>query len=96
MGAVVFLDVMVFEKMNLLRNYAEKSGIKFNWAAGLTWFLTLAMCLFINLYFGVEIFFLGLPGWFIAVLLYVGFSFMFQKKLESWNEEQSFSKSDKL
>jgi purine-cytosine permease-like protein len=96
MGAVVFLDVMVFEKMNLLRNYAEKSGIKFNWAAGLTWFLTLAMCLFINLYFGIEIFFLGLPGWFIAVLLYIGFSYMFQKKLESWNEEQSFSKSEKL
>jgi purine-cytosine permease-like protein len=82
MGAVVFLDVMYFKKLNLISNYADKRGIKFNWAAGLTWFLTLAMCLFINIYFGVEIFFLGLPGWFIAVILYIGLSKLIQKNLE--------------
>ncbi len=80
MGAVVFLDVMYFKKLNLISNYADERGIKFNWAAGLTWFLTLTMCLFINIYFGVEIFFLGLPGWFIAVILYIGFSFLLQKQ----------------
>lgn len=80
MGAVVFLDVIYFQKMKLIRNYAEEAGIKFNWAAGLTWIFTLALCLFINFYFGVEIFFLGLPGWFIAVLLYISLSFLFQKQ----------------
>jgi purine-cytosine permease-like protein len=69
MGAVVFLDVLFFKKMGLESNYAEKTGSRFNWAAGLTWFLTLTLCLIINLVFaGVEIFFLGLPGWFIAVI----------------------------
>lgn len=80
MGAVVFLDVMYFKKLNLISNYADERGVKFNWAAGLTWFLTLGLCLFINIYFGVEIFFLGLPGWFIAVILYTGFSFLLQKQ----------------
>lgn len=79
MGAVIFLDVMLFPKMNLKSNLAEAVGLDFNWAAGLTWFVTLLLCLFINFYMGVEIFFLGLPGWFIAVLLYLGLSYYFQK-----------------
>lgn len=83
MGAVIFLDVMVFQKMNLQGNLAEKAGLDFNWAAGLTWFVTLLLCLFINLYMGIEIFFLGLPGWFIAALLYIGLSVLYQKKYQS-------------
>lgn len=80
MGAVIFLDVMVFGKLNLIRNYADETGTKFNWPAGLTWFLTLSLCVAINIWFGVEIFFLGLPGWFIAVILYVGLSVLVQKQ----------------
>lgn len=80
MGAVVFLDVMAFKKLNLRQNYAEATGISFNWAAGLTWFITLTACLLINMQFGIEIFFLGLPGWFIAVLLYILLSRVYQKK----------------
>jgi hypothetical protein len=30
---------------------------------------------------GVEIFFLGLPGWFIAILLYFGLSKYYQKRM---------------
>ncbi|MEX2600389.1 MAG: hypothetical protein WD355_01995 [Balneolaceae bacterium] len=81
MGAVVFLDVMVFKKLNLRQNYAEATGISFNWAAGLTWFITLSACILINFQFGIEIFFLGLPGWFIAVLLYILLSRVYQKKV---------------
>ncbi|MEX0719286.1 MAG: hypothetical protein WD059_01375 [Balneolaceae bacterium] len=80
MGAVIFLDVMVFPKINLKSNLAEKIGLSFNWTAGLTWFVTLLLCLFINIYVGIEIFFLGLPGWFIAALLYIGFSMIYQRK----------------
>lgn len=83
MGAVIFLDVMVFQKMNLQSNLAEKIGLSFNWTAGLTWGITLLVCLFINLYMGIEIFFLGLPGWFIAALLYIGLSILYQKKILS-------------
>ncbi len=82
MGAVVFLDVLFFEKLNLKRNYAEQTGSQFNWAAGLTWFFTLSLCLAINLYWGIEIFFLGLPGWFIAVLLYIGLSTVLQRNMD--------------
>ncbi len=87
MGAVVFLDVMFFKKLNLKSNFAEETGSKFNWAAGLTWFLTLTLCLAINIYGGVEIFFLGLPGWFIAVILYIGFSTFIQRKIKKDNTE---------
>lgn len=80
MGAVIFLDVIVFPKIGMKSNFAELVGMDFNWSAGLTWFITLLLCLFINLYMGVEIFFLGLPGWFIAVLLYVGLSKMQQSR----------------
>ncbi len=80
MGAVILMDVMFFERLSLISDYAEKTGITFNLAAGLTWFLTLLLCLGINLYYGVEIFFLGLPGWFIAVILYIMLSKLLQKK----------------
>jgi len=83
MGAVIFLDVMVFPKMNLDRNFAEIQNLNFNWAAGLTWFVTLILCLVINIFGGVEIFFLGLPGWFIAALLYIGLSRYYQTRYRS-------------
>lgn len=85
MGAVIFLDVFVFKKMNLISNLADKTGLGFNWSAGLTWVITLLLCLSINLYMGIEIFFLGLPGWFIAAALYIGFSMIYQKKILNTN-----------
>lgn len=81
MGAVIFLDVMVFPKIGLKSNLAELANLDFNLAAGLTWFITLFACLIIYLFLGIEIFFLGLPGWFIAVILYFGLSKYFQGKL---------------
>lgn len=80
MGAVIFLDVIVFPKMNLKSNFADIAGLQFYWSAGLTWFVTLLLCLFMNLYLGIEIFFLGLPGWFIAAILYMGLSIYYQKR----------------
>lgn len=82
MGAVILLDVMLFPKIGLKSNLAEAANLNFNWSAGLTWFVTLFFCLFINLYMGVEIFFLGLPGWFVAVALYLGLSFLYQRKYQ--------------
>lgn len=80
MGAVILMDVMFFPKMNLKSNLAEVGDLDFNWPAGLTWFITLLLCLSINIYMGVEIFFLGLPGWFIAVVSYVALSKFYQKR----------------
>src|SRR3990172_6750664 len=47
MGAVIFVDFYLMRKFGLEPNYAERSHTAFNWAAGLTWFLTLGACVFL-------------------------------------------------
>ncbi|UCE08726.1 MAG: hypothetical protein JSW07_07735, partial [bacterium] len=62
MGAVILMDVYLIPRIGVKSNYAETYGKSFSIAAALAWILTLGFSLFLNLYFGVEIFFLGLPG----------------------------------
>ncbi len=78
MGAVIFIDFYILPKLGLKSNLAEQTGQKVNWAAAGTWVFTLVFCLLLNYSFGVEIFFLGLPGWFVAVLLYIALSYLVQ------------------
>lgn len=79
MGAVILIDMYVLPKLNMQANYAEVSGSSLNPAAALTWLGALGACFAINQVFGLEIFFLGLPGWFIAAGLFVMLSRLFQK-----------------
>jgi serine phosphatase RsbU (regulator of sigma subunit) len=79
-GAIIFMDVFLFNKIGLRQNYAESSGQSFNWSVALSWGLSLLLCLALGLFFEIEIFFLGLPGWFAAVLIYVTASKLIQKK----------------
>jgi purine-cytosine permease-like protein len=79
MGAIIFIDHYFMRKLGMKEYYAEKAGISFNWAAALTWFVTLGICIGMNKYAGVEIFFLGLPGWFIAAVLYIVLSKVIQR-----------------
>ncbi|SHM57311.1 Purine-cytosine permease [Cyclobacterium lianum] len=79
-GAVIFIDVYLLEKMGLKPNYAAQMGISLNWSVALTWTVTLIFCLLLNLVVGIEIFFLGLPGWFVAVLIYIVSSKFIQRK----------------
>jgi purine-cytosine permease-like protein len=88
MGAIIFIDFWLFPKIGLKSNLAELRNLSFNWAAGLTWFLTLGACLAINLALGVEVFFLGLPGWFVAAFLYIGLSYLFRPKPEKTSPEK--------
>ena len=80
MGAIIFIDVWVFPKLGLQSTLAAIRNSTWNWAAALTWFLTLGLAIFINQKCGVEIFFLGLPGWFIAAGLFILLNFIIQKK----------------
>ncbi|ERM83208.1 membrane protein [Rhodonellum psychrophilum GCM71 = DSM 17998] len=89
LGAVIFIDVYVLEKMGLKSNYAELKNSKFNPAVAITWAITLIVCVFLNIFGGIEIFFLGLPGWFIAVLVYVVSSKLIQKPLPTGIKSQS-------
>lgn len=80
-GAIIFIDVYVFPKIGLRDDYAARTNSKFNWAVGVTWLVTLVSCLMINIFFGIDIFFLGLPGWFLAVIVYIVAGKIFQKKV---------------
>jgi len=99
MGAVVLVDFYFLRRLGLASNYAEQSGTRFNWAAGLTWFLTLAACVVLVKYTavqafladqginilpadfdGIQIYFVSLPGWFFAAVLYIVLSKLYQRK----------------
>jgi purine-cytosine permease-like protein len=71
MGAIVFVDFYLLEKIGLAQNYAERRGLKFNLAAGLAWVLTLYVCAAMNYFLKIEVYFLAIPGWFIAGALYL-------------------------
>ncbi|MBN1893929.1 hypothetical protein JW906_05520 [bacterium] len=78
-GAVIFAEFWFFPRFGLKRDFAELHGIRFGWPVALAWGLTLAVCFMLP----IEIFFKGLPGWFLAVLLYMLFAFIQQKRIRA-------------
>jgi purine-cytosine permease-like protein len=80
MGAVVFVDFWLAGRFGFRSRYAEKSGVAINWAAAIAWVATLAGCLLIVGTGGMQIYFVGLPGWFAAAVLYIVFSRLLQRK----------------
>jgi len=84
MGAVVFVDFWLIPKLGLRGSYAELSGKPSNWAAGLAWVVTVAACLAAISSIGRwSMWFVSLPGWFLAAGLYIGLSAFYQKH---WDE----------
>lgn len=83
MGAVIFVDFWLARRLGFQDNYAQRAGITFNWAAGLTWWISLAVCILLVRYAGIEIFFVSLPGWFVAALLYVLLSRWLQRPISA-------------
>jgi purine-cytosine permease-like protein len=79
MGAVVFVDFWLSRRFGFRPNYAEQAGIDFNWAAGLTWFATVAGCVLLVLKGGIQLYFVSLPGWFLAAILYITLSRLLQR-----------------
>jgi purine-cytosine permease-like protein len=71
LGAIILVDFYLIPRLGLRAYYAATFGKSFNAAAALAWVLCLGFCLFVNLHYGMEVFFLGLPGWFAAALLYI-------------------------
>lgn len=90
MGAVIFIDFWVFPKLGLKQFYAESSKIEINWAVALSWFITLGICLTLvnSGYPAFQLYFVALPGWFIASGLYIIFS-KFTQKREVLNESHN-------
>ena len=79
MGAVIFADFWLLPRLGLKSDFAAETGVSLNWAAALSWLVTLALVML----FPLEIFFKGLPGWFIVVILYILLSFIQQKRTNS-------------
>jgi purine-cytosine permease-like protein len=77
MGAILFADFWLFPKLGLKSNFAELKKINFSFPAGFAWFITLIISFLIP----IEIFFKGLPGWFITLLIYIVLSFLQQRKV---------------
>ena len=80
MGAVIFADQYLMKILSLEKFYAETKNISFYVPVALAWVLTLGICLLLNLHYGIQIFFLGLPGWFVAIAIYLVLSIYFQRK----------------
>lgn len=82
MGAVIFVDFWLIPKLGLRSSYAEQSGHRFNWAAFAAWVVTLAVCLGIVFIVGRWIlYFVALPGWFIASGVYIVLSQVYQRQV---------------
>jgi purine-cytosine permease-like protein len=81
MGAVIFVDFWLIKRFGLESNYAEKSGKQFNVAAGAAWIVTLIIAFLLVKYAGIQIYFVSLPGWFVAAALYIVVSKFYQRKI---------------
>ncbi|MBN1359652.1 MAG: hypothetical protein JW993_03620 [Sedimentisphaerales bacterium] len=81
MGAVIFVDFWLIRRFGLESSYAEKSGRLFNWAAGAAWGVTLVTAYLLVKYARIQIYFVSLPGWFVAAILYIVLSKYYQKKV---------------
>jgi purine-cytosine permease-like protein len=82
MGAVVFTDFWIFPKVGLRQYDAERRSLKTNWAAAAAWLVTLAICVALvkSGHPIFQLYFVALPGWFIASGLYVVLSKLQQRR----------------
>jgi purine-cytosine permease-like protein len=80
MGAVILVDFWVMRRAGLTPYWAEHTGARFNPAAAAAWLVTLAVCLGLVLTGRAQIFFVSLPGWFIAALIYLAVSAWWQRR----------------
>jgi purine-cytosine permease-like protein len=80
MGAVIVVDYFLLKRFGLASDYAERSHTSFNVAAAGAWIFALISAALLNRLVGVQIYFLALPGWFTAGLLYLVLSSLIQKR----------------
>jgi purine-cytosine permease-like protein len=81
MGAVIFMDHYVLRKSGMVDFYAERAGLSSWWPPIAAWVLALIACVAMNIGLGVQIFFLGLPGWIMAGIFYFVMSKSAQNRL---------------
>ena len=71
MGAVIFVDHYLLRRLGMSEFYAERAGLALYWPPVIAWALSLLICLGLWYYLGVQEFFLALPAWPLAGVIYL-------------------------
>jgi purine-cytosine permease-like protein len=81
-GAIVWSDVYILPRLGMKSNFAEFSTKSINMAVVAAWVLAFAICQIWFVLYGIPgvHFFLALPAWIIASVLYVLLSKPYQKR----------------
>lgn len=77
MGVIILADHWILPRMGLVSNFAEKAGLRVNWAAALAWIVTVLVCVALR----IEIFFKSFPGILLALVIYLGASVVMQRRV---------------
>jgi len=78
-GAVIVFEHFFHNKVGIIKNYAEYSGIKFNKSVLLAWAISFGLFYVISLKFDIFLSFVTLPTWLLCGVLFLVFSKQFQK-----------------
>ena len=79
-GSIIVFEYFFGIKAGIQSFYAEKTGIKFNWAVFGAWALSFGVFYVISIQFDVFLSFLTLPAWISCGALYLVFSRFYQKR----------------
>ena len=81
-GAIIVFEHFFADQFQVVKNYAEKAGISFNWAVLLAWGLSFGLFYTLSISQGIFLSFLTLPAWLLCGVLFLVFSRYMQKKQE--------------
>lgn len=70
-GAIVVFEHFFADKAGVVKNYAEKAGISFNWMVLAAWLLSVGVFYGVSLSQGVFLSFLTLPAWLCCGVLFL-------------------------
>ena len=87
MGAVIFADHYLMKKLGLVEFYAQRAGKRLHWPPVLAWVLSLLICVSLWYFMGIQEFFLCLPGWLFAGVIYLVASKLTQKPVTAEGED---------
>jgi len=80
-GAIVLVDVYLFRRLGLTPNLASVTGSRFNVAVAVAWLAAVVFGYALFRYTEADFFFfMALPGWFVAAVLYVLLSAVLQRR----------------
>ena len=78
-GAIIVFEHFFAKKIGIKTFYAEKSGIRFNWAVMAAWIISVAGFYIVSVQFDIFLSFVTLPAWLTCGILYLVISKKTQK-----------------